>query len=390
MHNSKFMGLLTAFTLLFNVDLYNNVYADSDNIMLGDVNCDSIITAVDASCILAEYAYESSGKTTILSNNQKKAADVNCDNVVDARDAAIILSYYAYVSVNDYISIEGYIADYRYSKIKPAEVDLYDIPSYTEKAFVELNDNIPQFNPLDFEDGSFEYYSELDSLGRCGVCMACIGKDIMPTEERGSIGMIKPTGWHLDKYDIVEGKYLYNRCHLIGFQLTGENANPKNLITGTRYLNNIGMLPFENQIASYIERTNHQVLYRVTPIFEDNDLLCKGVVMEGWSLQDDGAGICFNVFCYNVQPGIVIDYSNGDNYIAENVTTTETMTNYNITTTTHAIIEYDYVVNVKTKVFHLPDCPSVKAMNEGNKMLHKGEREQLIENGYSPCKRCLP
>jgi len=328
MHNSKFMGLLTAFTLLFNVDLYNNVYADSDNIMLGDVNCDSIITAVDASCILAEYAYESSGETTILSNNQKKAADVNCDNVVDARDAAIILSYYAYISINDYISIEGYIADYRYSKIKPAEVDLYDIPSYTEKAFVELNDNIPQFNLSDFEDGSFEYYSELDSLGRCSVCMACIGKDIMPTEERGSIGMIKPTGWHLDKYDIVEGKYLYNRCHLIGFQLTGENANPKNLITGTRYLNNIGMLPFENQIASYIERTNNQVLYRVTPIFEDNDLLCKGVVMEGWSLQDDGAGICFNVFCYNVQPGIVIDYSNGDNYIDENVTTTETMTNY--------------------------------------------------------------
>ena len=189
--------------------------------------------------------------------------------------------------------------------------------------------------------------------------------------------------------NIVDGKYLYNRCHLIGYKLTGENANPQNLITGTRYLNIIGMLPFENQTASYIEETDNHVIYRVTPVFEKNDLLCKGVLMEGWSVEDNGAGICFNVFCYNVQPGIIIDYSNGDNYLATATTTFIDGSQLNTNTTT-ITKQYDYIANKKTKVFHLPSCTAVSSMNENNKIYHKGDREQLVADGYTPCKRCNP
>ena len=165
---------------------------------------------------------------------------------------------------------------------------------------------------------SFESYSELDSLGRCGVAYACASTDTMPTEERGTIGQIKPTGWHTVKYDCVDGKYLYNRCHLIGYQLTGENANTKNLITGTRYLNVEGMLPFENMVAEYVEETGNHVMYRVTPHFEGTNLLASGVQMEAYSVEDDGEGVCFNVYVYNAQPGITIDYKNGDSRLTEN------------------------------------------------------------------------
>lgn len=184
---------------------------------------------------------------------------------------------------------------------------------YRGEAYQVLNDNIPQFTKKQKKSKkAFEKYSALDSLGRCGVAFANICKELMPTEERGNIGRVKPSGWHTVKYDIVEGKYLYNRCHLIGFQLAGENANEKNLITGTRYLNVEGMLPFENEVADYVEETGNHVLYRVTPQYEGNDLLAQGVQMEGYSVEDRGEGICFNVFVYNVQPGIEIDYSTGD------------------------------------------------------------------------------
>lgn len=189
------------------------------------------------------------------------------------------------------------------------------IPEYSGDDYVIINDNIPNFDKSDFTTKSFEKYSDLDKLGRCGVAVANIGKDLMPIEERGSIGMIKPSGWHTVKYDIVDGKYLYNRCHLIGYQLTGENANEKNLITCTRYMNTTGMLKFENMVAEYIKRTNHHVLYRVTPIFEGNNLVATGVQMEASSVEDDE--ISFNVFVYNVQDGIVIDYKNGDSYLSE-------------------------------------------------------------------------
>ena len=185
------------------------------------------------------------------------------------------------------------------------------IPEFEDEPYVIINNNKPYFEEKDFTTNSFEKYSELDVLGRCGVAFANIGKDIMPTEPRGEIGMIKPSGWQYAKYDFVDGKYLYNRCHLIGFQLAGENANNKNLITGTRYLNVDGMLPFENQVAEYVRKKNKHVLYRVTPIFKDKNLVASGVQMEAESVEDKGKSICFNVYVYNNQPGVEIDYRTG-------------------------------------------------------------------------------
>lgn len=188
------------------------------------------------------------------------------------------------------------------------------IPEYSGNPYVELNGNVPYFTDEELSTTAFELYSELDSLGRCGACYANICKEIMPTEERGSIGMVKPTGWHTVKYDCITDRYLYNRCHLIGYQLAGENANEKNLITGTRYLNVDGMLPFENEVADYVDETDNHVLYRVTPVFSDDNLVASGVIVEAKSVEDKGAGVQFNVYCYNVQPGISIDYIDGQSW----------------------------------------------------------------------------
>lgn len=188
------------------------------------------------------------------------------------------------------------------------------IPEYSGNPYVELNGNVPYFTDEELSTTAFELYSELDSLGRCGAGYANICKEIMPTEERGSIGMVKPTGWHTVKYDCIADRYLYNRCHLIGYQLAGENANEKNLITGTRYLNVDGMLPFENEVADYVNDTDNHVLYRVTPVFSGDNLLASGVIIEAKSVEDNGAGVQFNVYCYNVQPGISIDYIDGQSW----------------------------------------------------------------------------
>ena len=200
-------------------------------------------------------------------------------------------------------------------------IDLSTIPEYTKAPYVEINNNIPYFTKEDYTTKPFENYSEWDELGRSGVAYANICKEIMPTEERGEIGNIKDlSGWVQKRYDnLIKDKYLYNRCHLIGWQLAGENSNKQNLITGTRYLNTEGMLPFENQVAEYIDKNekNH-VLYRVTPIFKENNLLASGVQMESWSVEDNGQGVHFNVFCYNVQPGITIDYATGESHIEQN------------------------------------------------------------------------
>ncbi len=263
---------------------------------------------------------------------------------------------------------------------------LSDIPKFSDEPYVILNDNNPEFTESDLVTDSYEYYSPLDTLGRCGYVMACVGTDIMPTEERGAIGMVKPTGWQTVKYDIVDGKYLYNRCHLIGYQLTGENANTKNLITGTRYLNIEGMLPFENLIAEYVEETDNHVIYRVTPIFEGDNLLATGVQMEGYSVEDDGAEICFNVFAYNAQPGITIDYATGESYQKDNKSTASNSKSSDFedenTITT-------YVINKNTKKFHLPSCSSVTDMKSQNKKEITQTREELEELGYSPCRSCI-
>lgn len=216
--------------------------------------------------------------------------------------------------------INYYIDNYQsygYSDNLVNSYKIEDIPAFSGSSYVIINNNEPVFSEADYSDKSYEYYSELDSLGRCGAAIANIGVDLMPTEARGSIGMIKPSGWHTIKYDIVDGKYLYNRCHLIGYQLTGENANPKNLITCTRAMNTKGMLEFENDVASYIKETNNHVLYRVTPIFEGDNLVATGVQMEAKSVEDNGAGVKFNVFVYNIQTGITIDYKTGESKLSK-------------------------------------------------------------------------
>lgn len=279
---------------------------------------------------------------------------------------------------------------------------LSDVPAYSGKAYTSVNGNVPYFSAAELTTQSFETYSDLDSLGRCGVTYACIGKDLMPTEERGSIGMVKPTGWHTVRYDdLVDGKYLYNRCHLIGYQLTGENANTKNLITGTRYLNIEGMLPFENMVADYIQETNNHVLYRVTPIFEGNNLLANGVLMEGYSVEDKGAGVSYCVFAYNVQPGIEIDYATGESKLADGAQQEEQKTATVTPTpspepekqepvTGSEASQADYILNTNTKKFHYPTCSSVNDMKEKNKQEFFGTRDETIALGYSPCGRCKP
>ena len=261
--------------------------------------------------------------------------------------------------------------------------ELSDIPRYSGVPFCEVNNNKPYFQSDELITDSFRQFSELDSLGRCGIAFACIGTDSLPTEERGAIGMIKPSGWHTVRYDdLIEDKYLYNRCHLIAFELSGENANPQNLITGTRYMNVEGMLPFENRVHDYVENSNNHVIYRVTPVFEGNNLVANGVLMEGYSVEDSGTGICFNVFCYNVQPSIEIDYADGTSWISEQSDVqpeAETLDS-----------KITYILNTHTKKFHYHDCSSVNDMKEKNREAFTGSREELIEMGYSPCGKCNP
>lgn len=404
MKKGKVIPIIFAAVLVSAIPVYDSGSAET-NIVCGDVNGDGFVTSVDSSIILMDYASVSVGAGSALSSYQQEAADVNKDGKANTADASLILRYYAYCSVNnDEVPLEVFVSQInegRYqtaSFLFPQNVDIATIPPFTDKAYVVLNNNIPTFDPSDYDGKSFESYYRVDHLGRCGVCSAAVGTETMPSEKRGEIGMIKPSGWHLDKYDFIDGKYLYNRCHLIGYQLTGENANPYNLVTGTRYLNTKGMLTFEERIASYVKKTNDHVLYRVTPVFSGDELVCRGLTLEGWSVEDSGASVCFNVFCYNVQPGVIIDYATGDNYADESYTvtagTTVTSTAVSTTVTTAAATviqsQYDYVANSNSKIFHRPECPSVGKMSEKNKQYFTGSREELIADGYKPCSNCEP
>ena len=283
-----------------------------------------------------------------------------------------------------------------------ASFDLSEVPAYSGKAYVAVNGNEPYFTEDEMTSSSYEYYSDLDSLGRCGVVVAAIGRDLMPTEERGNIGMVKPSGWHTVRYnDIVDGNYLYNRCHLIGYQLTGENANTKNLITGTRYMNIEGMLPFENMVADYVKETGNHVMYRVTPIFDGDNLLASGVLMEAKSVEDDGGGISYCIFAYNVQPYVIIDYATGESELSPDApqptpepTPTPkpkpTPAPEPEPTENPAPAGTDYIGNKNTKKFHYPNCSSVNQMKESNKFYYNGTRDEMIDMGYTPCKRCNP
>lgn len=285
---------------------------------------------------------------------------------------------------------------------------LREIPAYSGTPYTEVNGNQPYFTEEELTTQSFETYSELDSLGRCGMAYANVGQDLMPTEPRGEIGAVKPSGWHLVKYDNVDGKYLYNRCHLIAYMLAAENANPQNLITGTRYLNVQGMLPFETKVCDYVKNTGNHVLYRVTPIFDGDNLLADGVLMEAYSVEDAGEGICFCVFAYNVQPGIGIDYATGDNWAESSGTYQSTAASVAVETPapqpeTDTTVQTSpelsapqesqgitYVLNTNTMKFHYPTCSSVDDMKEKNKQIYTGSREEVINMGYVPCKRCNP
>lgn len=255
-----------------------------------------------------------------------------------------------------------------------------EIPEFSGSPYVVINNNVPFFTEDEYSFESFEKYSELDRLGRNGVAFASIGQDIMPTEERESIGMVKPVGWHTIKYEWIDGKYLYNRCHLLGFQLTGENANEKNLITGTRYLNVEGMLPFENLVAEYVKETGYHVLLRVTPVYTNDNLIADGIMMEGLSMEDEGEGITFNVYCYNVQPGVIIDYATGKSKKDENYSFENTVLSNETNT---------YILNTNTKKVHLETCPNAQDIKDKNKDIYHGSLQDLMYKGYDTCSQCI-
>ena len=281
---------------------------------------------------------------------------------------------------------------------------LEEVPEYDAQPYVCLEGNIPSFTPEELTAQGREEYAPLDLLGRCGSAFAVVGRETMPTQERGPIGQVKPSGWHLAKYDCVDGKYLYNRCHLIGYQLTGENANVKNLITGTRYLNVEGMLPFENEVAEYVEKTGNHVAYRVTPVFREGELLARGVVMQGQSVEDEGAGVRFHVFVYNVQPGVELDYATGDSRLAQSqqpqekpqlqlpqITLPEGLLTGGESQQESGEMEADgYVINRSSGRFHRPACEGAVSMSALNRLPSGESRETLIAQGYVPCGQCKP
>lgn len=270
-----------------------------------------------------------------------------------------------------------------------ASVDINSIPEYSGKPFVAVNGNKPNFTEADLTTKPFEKYSPLDRLNRCGTAYANVCRDTMPTEKRGNIGQVKPSGWQVAKYDFVDGKYLYNRCHLIGYQLTAENANERNLITGTRYMNVDGMLPFENMVADYVKETGNHVLYRVTPVFKGSNLVASGVQMEAMSVEDKGEGISFNVYCYNVQPGVAIDYATGNSKLAQDgQSTTENKPKVCPVADDYAV--QSYVLNNGSKKFHRSDCSGAAKISAKNKENFKGRRAELVSKGYSPCGICKP
>ena len=285
-----------------------------------------------------------------------------------------------------------------------------DVPAFEGNPYVYVNDGEPTFTDEQrAAEPGHEHYGELDELGRCTTAFAMVGPETQPTEKRGSIGEVRPSGWQMAKYDFVEGKYLFNRCHLLGYQLTGENANPQNLITGTRYLNIQGMLPFENAVADYMDATGNHVLMAVTPIFEGDELVARGVHMMAESVEDGGEGVAFNVFCYNVQPGVVIDYGTGESMLEEDATPLPDVSGAESAPDTASegagageasekgatgsaedkgVAEY--VLNTNSKKFHIPSCSSVDQMSPKNREDVEDTRENLIAKGYDPCKRCNP
>lgn len=283
---------------------------------------------------------------------------------------------------------------------KSSGISLKKIPAYSGTPYVEINKNRPAFSKKDLSrKTSYQKFSPLDTLGRCGKTVACIGPDLLPHAKRGPIGSVRPSGWHTVKYPRqIRDRYLYNRCHLIAYELTGQNANEKNLITGTRYLNIEGMLPFENKVTEYIRSTGNHVLYRVTPIFKGRCLVASGVEMEARSIEDKGKGISFHVYCYNVQPGITIDYRDGSSRVSGSGSDTGTVSPAGSAKKSSAaskspgtsVGRQTYVLNTNTRKFHLPSCSSIARIKPSNKKKITARRSELIREGYDPCGICAP
>lgn len=281
------------------------------------------------------------------------------------------------------------------------DADMFHLEDHLEwngYAWTAINDNRPYFTDADMTTQAYETYAELDSLGRCGAAMACLGPETLPTEKRGEIGMVKPTGWHTVKYpDRIKDNYLYNRCHLIAYELSGENANEKNLVTGTRYMNTAGMLNFENQTTYFIKNTGYHVIYRSTPMFYNDELVCRGVLIEAKSVEDNGQGLCLCVWCPNVQPKISIDYTTGDSWPDDTVVENETaitMADMQVSTEEQnkqkIVDQYTYAINIKSNIFHRLDCESVSAMAPANRQYTDIDRDSLIAQGFKPCGNCKP
>ena len=285
--------------------------------------------------------------------------------------AILVLSFTGCSELDNLSILNGQETETSYS--------LKNVPAYEGEPYVILDENQPSFSEDEMSSESFESYSRLDRLGRCGEAFANVGQDLMPTEKRESIGMVKPSGWHLVKYDIVDGKYLYNRCHLIGYQLTAENANEKNLITGTRYMNVDGMLPFEDLVADYVKETDNHVLYRVTPVYEGDELIARGVQMEAYSVEDEGKGVCFNVFVYNVQPGVEIDYATGDSHLSE--TGTDEVKQQ---------AEEEQIEirgNKRSKIYHCPGQRDYDTMEDSKNLVFFHSEEEAQKAGYRKAKQ---
>ena len=314
----------------------------------------------------------------------------------------------------------------RQQRAESTPFSLTDIPEWSGQPAFELP-GAPSFTEEEITQTCFIRFSEMDALGRCGTAFACVGPESMPEGTRGSIGMIKPAGWQSDKYEFIDnGGFIYNRCHLLAWKLTGENDEPRNLITGTRYLNTQGMLPYENRIIYYIQDTGNHVMYRVTPVYREGELLARGVHMEARSVEDGGRGILFNVYCYNVQPYITIDYMTGKNHVADDADPEEIAA---LTAQLHPENEngaegqlsgsagsqtgdsengqsggsgngqagpytppedVTYILNTSSRKFHYPDCPSVQDMQPHNRQEFRGTREEAVAQGYEPCGACKP
>lgn len=280
-------------------------------------------------------------------------------------------------------------------KYKSSKLKLKDIPKYkvVKAPFIRVNGNKPTFTKKEIKKKSYQKFSKLDSLGRCGVAIASIGRDIMPKSKRTSISSVYPSGWHTYRYASVAGRYLYNRCHLIGHQLTGQNANAKNLITGTRYLNVDGMLPFEDEVAECVKFSNKHVMYRVTPLYKGKNLVASGVQMEAYSVEDKGKSCSFNVYCYNVQPGIKINYKTGTSKGSGKISGGKTSNGkkYKKKYSNKKVKKSGkYVISKNTRKFHYASCTYVKRIKNSNRQFFNGSRKTLINQGYSPCKSCRP